>query len=314
MKEEPDSGQVPRDGRKLHLHPDVSEMLEEMRLLETCGSAFEAEGIDIEALSCLVDGNLQALGVSRLGDRKKLVDRAKAIVSSSKFRSSRQRVRGSLNEEEPRAAAASVVKSAAEERGTECRKPWEGWGEWKENEGLYKGHWIAGKPHGQGKYVWTSGVRYEGEWYGGEPHGIGKWDFDRAGGNLGGRNRVKLLAPREYEFKESATDDAQASGYDIAVPPEGLPEQMEDDKGAGGMAVAGFRLRKAAADLERVARNARLWWPNNTRNQTDDAASDEAKGFLKRVLKDGSKVRIHDTVYSLHISLERHDADTWTCV
>eukprot|EP00284_Hemiselmis_tepida_P018779 CAMPEP_0174938498 /NCGR_PEP_ID=MMETSP1355-20121228/63678_1 /TAXON_ID=464990 /ORGANISM="Hemiselmis tepida, Strain CCMP443" /LENGTH=86 /DNA_ID=CAMNT_0016185429 /DNA_START=103 /DNA_END=360 /DNA_ORIENTATION=- len=51
------------------LEPEVRALLVKLGLLEKCAGAFEAEGVGMAALAGLADGNLQALGVVRLGDR-----------------------------------------------------------------------------------------------------------------------------------------------------------------------------------------------------------------------------------------------------
>ncbi|URD72482.1 PIPKc [Musa troglodytarum] len=42
---------------------------------------------------------------------------------------------------------------------------------------FYTGHWIAGIPHGTGKYLWTDGCMYEGEWRFGKTTGRGKFSW-----------------------------------------------------------------------------------------------------------------------------------------
>eukprot|EP00282_Hemiselmis_andersenii_P004259 CAMPEP_0114110176 /NCGR_PEP_ID=MMETSP0043_2-20121206/1173_1 /TAXON_ID=464988 /ORGANISM="Hemiselmis andersenii, Strain CCMP644" /LENGTH=95 /DNA_ID=CAMNT_0001202109 /DNA_START=391 /DNA_END=675 /DNA_ORIENTATION=- len=60
------------------LEPEVRELLVKLGLLEKCASAFETERVGMAALAGLADGNLQALGVVRMGDRHSLQTHARA--------------------------------------------------------------------------------------------------------------------------------------------------------------------------------------------------------------------------------------------
>ena len=58
-------------------------LLDELGILQACASAFDKEKVDLAALAGLADGNLQALGVVRLGDRRGLKVRAQALLAST---------------------------------------------------------------------------------------------------------------------------------------------------------------------------------------------------------------------------------------
>ncbi|XP_072996209.1 phosphatidylinositol 4-phosphate 5-kinase 4-like [Typha latifolia] len=45
------------------------------------------------------------------------------------------------------------------------------------NGDFYNGDWLAGVPHGAGKYLWTDGCMYEGEWRHGKATGKGKFSW-----------------------------------------------------------------------------------------------------------------------------------------
>jgi len=61
----------------------VRSLLDELGILHACASAFDKEKVDLAALAGLADGNLQALGVVRLGDRRGLKVRAQALLAST---------------------------------------------------------------------------------------------------------------------------------------------------------------------------------------------------------------------------------------
>lgn len=127
-------------------------------------------------------------------------------------------------------------------------------------------------------------MRYDGEWYRGKPHGIGRWSFDRRGE---GKRLSELVKPRPYTYtNQEAVATVQASGYDVNVHPEGLPESMLEDSGGGGA------RRRRGVDPEQIARMARVWWPVLSKSIGDGVSSDVAHKFFMRVLGPGSRVRV----------------------
>lgn len=128
-------------------------------------------------------------------------------------------------------------------------------------------------------------MRYDGEWYRGRPHGIGRWSFVRKGD---GKRLKELVKPTAFVYGQEATAGAlSASGYDVYVHPDGLPESMQESQGAQGMLT-----RRRKVDLEAIARVARVWWPVVSKSMADAVSSEAAHKFFKRVLKTDSQVRV----------------------
>jgi hypothetical protein len=290
--------------RHAKLDPTIRGLLAELDLPEICWTAFEAEGIDIESLAALNDGNLQAMGVTRMGDRKKLVQRARALLASREAHHDVALVNNIISDDALEAdtppsdlAAQCAITHPDREMNKrqldESGKPRDGWGEWEEDNGLYRGEWVDGKPHGKGMYVWRSGVRYDGEWYAGKPHGRGEWTYNRAGGGTGGRDKVWLERFKYKNLGQTSSQEAEASAYDIGMHPEGLPASMDVQTASKGSARATrFKAIKSDADLERLSRGAHLWWPADPKegDVTWTQNNALAKDFCERVLRPDSQV------------------------
>jgi hypothetical protein len=277
----------------------IQDLLIELELPEICWTSFEAENIDVESLAALTDGDLQAMGVLRLGDRRKLVQRAKVLLAGRELNgadqadlhhpSVEQAVHGDTKQTtgtSPLFPDESVQRSV-----DESGKPTNGWGEWEEDEGVYRGEWVNGKQHGKGTFVWRSGVRYDGEWYAGKPQGRGEWCYNRAGGGTGGRDKVTLDGYKDKNWEEGATREPEATAYDVSMSPDGLPASMDDQDNSVRFArVTRMKAAKSEADLERLSRGVQLWWPVKATPSSIQQKNLLAKEFFERVLAQDSQV------------------------
>lgn len=57
---------------------------------------------------------------------------------------------------------------------------------------MYKGQFLNGKRHGEGKYSWTNGDEYEGQWEEGKPHGYGIVSYGKGGSYTGELSQGQL--------------------------------------------------------------------------------------------------------------------------
>jgi len=155
-------------------------------------------------------------------------------------------------------------------------KPQNGYGEWTDSEGTYKGEWRDGKHHGKGAMLYAEGVRYDGEFFRGKVHGIGTWSFERKAPppapkarDLGG---VRCTFPQHLQERRVV----QPIAYSTFLRPTWPPGRRTAEQ------------RKAlGADVAR-------WWPDPPKDLAGKIAQSPgfALDFFRRVLARDSRAQV----------------------
>ncbi|EKX46768.1 hypothetical protein GUITHDRAFT_138112 [Guillardia theta CCMP2712] len=140
------------------------------------------------------------------------------------------------------------------------RRPGSGWAEGSSEQGIYRGEWKDGYPHGQGTFFFNTGIKFAGTWREGEPD-EGQWSEFETG------------TQADVSRRSSCRCTEAASAHLSAPPSVGFHVYLRSER------------KRSALDWEqvRVARELAHWNAGFASNRET-----ESRDFLQKLLVDDS--------------------------